>query len=116
MDLMVLGYQFDMYIIDLHNDDDFFGIKGIASLAEKMVKTKNDSLERVFQIGIYTYKSVFTSPNCNCYSEESFFFPAMHIIKSRLWNMMRYKWINNSLVVYIEKNIFDDINNEVIMK
>ena len=29
---------------------------------------------------------------------------------------MRYKWINDSLVVYIEKNIFDDINNEVIMK
>jgi hypothetical protein len=45
-----------------------------------------------------------------------FFFPAMHVIKSRLRDMMRYKWINDSLVVYIEKNIFDDINNEVIMK
>jgi hypothetical protein len=103
-------------LLILRNDDELSSIEGIASLAEKMVKTKNDSLERVFQIGIYTYKSVFTSTNCNCYSEESFFFPAMHIIKSRLRNMMRYKWINNSLVVYIEKNIFDDINNEVIMK
>jgi len=45
-----------------------------------------------------------------------FFFPVMHVIKSRLRNMMRYKWINDSLVVYIEKNIFDDINNEVIIK
>jgi len=26
------------------------------------------------------------------------------------------KWMNDSLVVYIEKNIFDEIDNEVIMK
>jgi hypothetical protein len=63
MDLMVLGYQFDMYIIDLHNDNDFFDIKGIASLAEKMVKIKNDSLERVFQISIYAWYIYFL--NCH---------------------------------------------------
>ena len=61
-------------LLFLRNVDELSSIEGIASLAEKMVKTKNDSLERVFQIGIYTYKSVFTSTNCNCYSEESFFF------------------------------------------
>jgi hypothetical protein len=26
------------------------------------------------------------------------------------------KWMNDSLVVYIEKNIFDKIDNEVIIK
>jgi hypothetical protein len=26
------------------------------------------------------------------------------------------KWMNDNLVVYIEKNIFDEIDNEVIMK
>jgi hypothetical protein len=26
------------------------------------------------------------------------------------------KWINDSLVVYIKKDIFDNIDNEVIMK
>jgi hypothetical protein len=40
----------------------------------------------------------------------------MHIVKSRLWNMMRDKWMNDSLVVYFEKDIFDKIDNEVIMK
>jgi hypothetical protein len=40
-------------------------------------------------------------------------FSAMHIVKSRLRNRM--KWTNNSLVVYIEKYIFDEIDNEVIM-
>jgi hypothetical protein len=52
-----------MYIIDLHNDNDFFDIKGIASLAEKMVKIKNDSLERVFQISIYAWYIYFL--NCH---------------------------------------------------
>jgi hypothetical protein len=37
VDLMVLGDQPDTYIIDLRGDDEFCGIEGIASLAEKMV-------------------------------------------------------------------------------
>ncbi|XP_034917809.1 uncharacterized protein [Populus alba] len=36
VDLMVLGDQLDTYIIDLRGDDEFSGIEGIASLAEKM--------------------------------------------------------------------------------
>jgi len=43
-------------------------------------------------------------------------FSTMHIIKSRLRNMMRDKLMNGSLVVYIEKYIFDKIDNEVIIK
>ena len=39
---------------------------------KKMIKTKNDSLERVFHIGIYVYQIVITSTSCNCYSEEGF--------------------------------------------
>jgi len=43
-------------------------------------------------------------------------FPTMHIIKSKLQNMMRNKRINDSLIMYFEKDIFDEIDNEVIMK
>jgi hypothetical protein len=46
---------------------------------------------------------------------ERVFF-AMHIVKSRLQNRMRDKWMNDSLVVYIEKEIFDKIDNKSIMK
>jgi len=31
-------------------------------------------------------------------------------------DIMGDKWMNDSLVVYIKKDIFDNINNEVIMK
>jgi len=40
VDLIVLGDQLDTYIIDLRGDDEFSDIKSIASLADKMVKTK----------------------------------------------------------------------------
>ena len=42
VDLMVLGDQLDTYIIDLRGGDEFSGIEGIASFAEKMVKTKKN--------------------------------------------------------------------------
>jgi len=40
----------------------------------------------------------------------------MHIVKSRLQNRMGDKWMNDSLVVYIEKDIIDKIDNEAIIK
>ena len=61
--LMVLDDQLDSYIIDPRNDDEFSNIEGIAIFVEKMVKTKNDSLKRVFQICIYFWY-IYLS---NCY-------------------------------------------------
>jgi hypothetical protein len=43
-------------------------------------------------------------------------FFVMHIFKNKLWNRMRDKRINNSLIVYIGKDIFNEIDNEIIMK
>ena len=41
VDLVILGDQLDTYIIVLHNDDEFSGIKGIVSLVKKMIKKKS---------------------------------------------------------------------------
>ena len=60
---MVFDDQFDTYIIDQYNDDQFSGIEGIGSLVEKMIKTKNDNLKRVLQIVIYSW-NIYLS---NCY-------------------------------------------------
>jgi hypothetical protein len=108
---MVLGDQLDMYIIDLRGDDEFSSIEGIASLAEKMVKTKKNlifplvymiiKLSLLLLVATTTVERVFS---------------VMYIVKSRLRNRMRERWMNDSLVVYIEKDIFDKIDNEAIMK
>jgi len=110
-DLMVLGDQLNTYIVDLRGDDEFSGIEGIASLAEKMIKT-NKNL--IFPLVYMLIKLSLLLPVATATVERVF--SAMHIIKSRLRNRMGDKWMNDSLVVYIEKDIFDKIDNEAIIK
>ncbi|XP_061960084.1 uncharacterized protein LOC133681013 [Populus nigra] len=111
VDHMVLGDQLDMYIIDLRGDDEFSDIEDIASLAEKMVKTKKNL---IFPLVYMLIKLSLLLPVATVTVERVF--SAMHIVKSRLRNRMGDKWMNDSLVVYIEKDIFDKIDNEAIMK
>jgi len=111
MDLMVLGDQLDTYIIDLRSDDGFFGIENIASLVEKMVKTKKNL---IFSLVYMLIKLSLLLPVATTTVERVF--SAMYIVKSRLQNRMGDKWMNDSLVVYIEKDVFVKIDNEAIMK
>ena len=40
----------------------------------------------------------------------------MNVIKNRLRNRIGDQWMNDNLLVYIEKNIFNSLDNEVIMQ
>jgi len=111
VNFIVLDNQLDMYIIDLRGDDEFSGIEGIASLAEKMVKTKKNL---IFLLAYMLIRLSLLLPVAIATVERVF--SVMHITKSRLRNRMGDKWMNDSLVVYIEKDIFDKIDNEVIIK
>jgi len=94
MDLMVLSDQLDTYIIDLCGDDEFSGIEDIASLAEKMVKTKKSF---IFPLVYMFIKLSLLLPVATATMERVF--SAMCIVKSRFWNRMGDKWMNDSLVV-----------------
>jgi len=111
VDLMLLGDQLDTYIIDLRGDDEFSGIEGIASLVEKIVKTKKNL---TFSLVYMLIKLSLLLPVAT--ATVGRVFSAMHIVKSRLRNRMRDKLMNDSLVVYIEKDIFDKIDNGTIIK
>ena len=43
-------------------------------------------------------------------------FSVMKIVKNRLYSQMSNQWMNDSLIVYIEKDIFHSIDNEAIMQ
>ncbi|XP_028100922.1 zinc finger MYM-type protein 1-like [Camellia sinensis] len=43
-------------------------------------------------------------------------FSAMNIVKNRLRNRMGDEWMNDGLVVYIKRDIFDSIDNDTIME
>jgi hypothetical protein len=111
VDLVVLSDQLDTYIIDRCGGDEFSGIKGIASLVEKMIKTKKNL---IFPLVYMLIKLSLLLPVATAVVERVF--SATHIVKSRLRNRMGDKWMNDSLVVYIEKDIFDKIDIEAIMK
>jgi len=111
MDLIVLGDQLDTHIIDLCGSDEFSSIEGIANLAEKMIKTKKNL---IFSLVYMLSKLLLLLPIATATVEKVF--SAIHIVKSRLRNRIRDKWMNDNLVVYIEKDIFDKIDNKVIMK
>ena len=42
-------------------------------------------------------------------------FSGMHLVKTRLRNRIRDQWLNDSLIIYVEKEIFYCIDNEVII-
>ena len=41
-------------------------------------------------------------------------FSAMKFVKNELRNRMGDEWMNNNLIVYIEKDVFNSIDNEFI--
>jgi hypothetical protein len=43
-------------------------------------------------------------------------FSAMKIVKTRLRNQLGDEFLNDCLVTYIEKNVFDKVDNELIMQ
>ena len=57
---------------------------------------------------------VFTLPVATTSVERSF--SAMDIVKNRLRNRMKDDWMNDNLVTYIEKDVFNSVKNEIIMQ
>ena len=43
-------------------------------------------------------------------------FSSMNIVKTPLRNRMGDQWLSDSMVVYIESNVFSSIDNEAIMQ
>jgi hypothetical protein len=95
----------------MRSSDEFTTLKGIGQLAEKLVKMKKDVVYPLI------YKLVTLSlilPVVTTIVERVF--SAMSIVKHRFRNQMGDEWMNDSLITYIEKNIFKNISNKEIMQ
>ncbi|RWR85620.1 Dimer_Tnp_hAT domain-containing protein/DUF4371 domain-containing protein [Cinnamomum micranthum f. kanehirae] len=106
-----LDSQLSAYITDMHTNSKFFGVKGINSLAQKMVETKRDI---AYPLIYLLLKLALTLPVATATVERVF--SAMKIVKNRLRNRMEDEWMNDCLLVYIEKDIFNRIDDETIMQ
>ncbi|KAL7240693.1 hypothetical protein ACSBR2_006360 [Camellia fascicularis] len=94
----------------MRSSNEFFELKGIGDLTRKLVETKKDI---VYPLVYLLVKLTLILPVATATVERAF--SAMKFIKNRLRNRMGDQWLNDCLVTYIEKDVFDSVNNELIM-
>ncbi|KAK4259584.1 hypothetical protein QN277_005900 [Acacia crassicarpa] len=100
----------DTYIADVQLNPDFLNLQGIADLAKRMVEKKKHI---VYPLVYLLVKLALTLPVATASMERAF--SAMKYIKTDLRNRIGDEWLNDCLVPYIEKDVFDSIDNETIM-
>ncbi|KAI5343730.1 hypothetical protein L3X38_011606 [Prunus dulcis] len=109
-DLLALEDQLGIYIHHMRTRSEFSQLKGIGVLARKMVEK---GLHRTFNYVYLLLTLALTLPVATASVERAF--SAMNVIKGPLRNRMGDQWLSDSLLVYIEKDVFVCIDNETIM-
>ena len=109
-DILALNSQLQNYIFDMHNNDFFLELQGVSELAEKLVSTRK---HETYPLVYLLVKLALTLPVATATVERSF--SVMKYRKNELHNQMRDQWMNDCLVVYIEKDVACSIDNETIM-
>ena len=86
-------------------------MKGIADLAKRLVETRK---HEVYPLVYLLIKLALTLPVATASVERVF--SAMNIVKNQMRNKMGDQWLNDCLTVYLEKDVFDAIDNEPIIQ
>ncbi|XP_026378535.1 uncharacterized protein LOC113272972 [Papaver somniferum] len=108
----ILEDQLKTYIMDMRSSDEFFGLKSIVDIAKRMVDKKKE--DQVYPLVYLLLTLALLLPVATATVERVF--SGMKIMKTRLLNRMADEWMNDNLLCYIEKDIFDDIDNKVIIR
>ena len=95
----------------MRNNDFFLELQGVSELAENLVSTKK---HETYPLVYLLVKLTLTLLVATATVERSF--SAMKYIKNELRNWMGDQWMNDGLIVYIEKDIACSIDNETIMQ
>ena len=108
---LALDSQLHNYIFDMRNNDLFLEFQGVSELAKKLVNTgKHETYPLVYLL----VKLVLTIPVTTTTIERSF--STMKYIKNELCNRMRDQWMNDCLIVYIEREVACSTDNETIIQ
>ncbi|CAN6547091.1 unnamed protein product [Malus baccata var. baccata] len=111
MDLINLPIQLDNYIHDMKMHSEFSSLRGIGDLAKELVKTgRCASYMLVYKL----LTLALVLPVATASVERAF--SAMKIVKTPLRNKMGDQWLSDSMLVYIERDVFAFIDNEPIMR
>ena len=105
-----LSQKLQSFLSDMRIDGRFFNVEDLGSLAKKMKETMKD---RVFLMVYRLVELTLLLPVATASVERVF--SVMKAVKTDLRNRMGDEWLNDSLMVYIENEIFDSIDNELIL-
>ncbi|KAL4602959.1 hypothetical protein ACB092_10G090700 [Castanea dentata] len=110
-DILALDSQLQNYIFDMRNNDLFLELQGVSELAEKLDNTRK---HETYLLVYLLVMLALTLPVATATVERSF--SEMKYIKNELRNRMGDQWMNDCLVVYIEKDVACSIDIETIMQ
>ncbi|XP_076921624.1 uncharacterized protein LOC143583110 [Bidens hawaiensis] len=106
-----LRIQLDWYISNMKSNEVFFGLLDIGELAKKMVQMKYhityDLVYRLVELALVLPVATAT---------VKISFSALKFIKTDLRNKMGDNFLTYALVCYVEKDIFENVENEAILQ
>ena len=95
----------------MRSNNFFLEVQGVSELVEKLVSTRK---HETYPLVYLLMKLALTLPIVTATVERSF--SAMKYIKNELCNRMGDQWMNDCLIVYIEKDVACSIDNETIVQ
>lgn len=110
-DYLCLPQQLSNFVANMKCDPHFSEINNLESLSRKMVKTGKNL---VFPLVYHLIELALVLPITTASVERAF--SAMKTIETDLLDQLGDEWTNDSLVVYIESDIFSTIENEQILQ
>ncbi|XP_031286097.1 uncharacterized protein LOC116144810 [Pistacia vera] len=108
---LALELQLDNYIDDMRSDSAFLELNDITSLAQKIVEKKK---HLIYSLVYLLITLALTLPVATAIVERAF--SAMKIVKTHLLNRMGDQFLNDSLIPYVEKDLFDSVDKEMVMQ
>ena len=110
-DLSFIRQELETYVKDLRKDARFNGLDDMGSLTKLMVETfKHKAFPLVYRLIELALILPVATASVECV------FSAMNVVKTSLRNKMGDQWMNDCLVVYIEKEVFISIEDETILQ
>ncbi|XP_042009029.1 uncharacterized protein LOC121757572 [Salvia splendens] len=110
MELSLLTQELRSFMSDARTDTRFSDVEDLGTLSQKMVEMMKD---KIFKLVYRLIKLILLLPVATTSVERVF--SAMKFVKSELRNKMGDDWLNDSLMVYSEKEVFATIPNEMIL-
>ena len=111
VELIALEYQLDNYILDVCSNNQFSKIIGVSRLPKKLIQLKKYRVYPLIYLFIKLTLFLFVAT-----TTVKRVFSTMKIIKTQLRNQLEDYLMNDCLVTYIEKDIFETIDNEDVIQ